>query len=45
MKAEIEMKNGYYVTKDAIDTFEESIDDIISTSKGIWNAIEEAFEE
>ena len=45
MKAEIEMENGYYVTKDAIDTFEESIDDIISTSKGIWNAIEEAFEE
>lgn len=45
MKAEIEMKNGYHVTKDAIDTFEESIDDLISTSKGIWDAIEEAFEE
>ena len=45
MKAEIEMKNGYYVTKNAIDTFEESIDDLISTSKGIWDALEEAFEE
>ena len=45
MRVEMESRNGYFITKDAIEVGQEAVESIISTAKGMWQAIEESLEE